>query len=115
MRAYHDELVQQLRASDAPYVDVFNHGTMSLGLYAPRGIDRQDPHKRDELYLVVSGTAQFESKDEVSSVAPGDALFVAAGDTHRFVDMSDDFVTWVVFWGKMGGESDDHASDDSAH
>jgi hypothetical protein len=25
------------------------HGTMKVGLYAPRGTDPQGPHKRDEL------------------------------------------------------------------
>ena len=30
---------------------------------------------------------------------------VAAGAVHRFVDFSDDFQTWVVFWGPEGGET----------
>jgi uncharacterized protein YjlB len=36
---------------------------------------------------------------------PGDALFVAATVEHRFEDFSDDFATWVVFYGPRGGES----------
>lgn len=36
--------------------------------------------------------------------AAGDTLFVAAGVTHRFEQFSDDFVTWVVFYGPQGGE-----------
>ena len=35
---------------------------------------------------------------------PGEALFVPAGDTHRFEDFSDDFAVWVVFYGPKGGE-----------
>ena len=31
-------------------------------------------------------------------------LFVEAGVDHRFVDFSDDFETWVIFWGPDGGE-----------
>jgi hypothetical protein len=31
-------------------------------------------------------------------------LFVAAGQTHRFEDFSDDFAVWVFFYGPDGGE-----------
>ncbi|MCA3319275.1 MAG: cupin domain-containing protein, partial [Roseomonas sp.] len=36
--------------------------------------------------------------------APHDALFVRAGEPHRFEDFSPDFATWVVFYGAKGGE-----------
>ena len=42
--------------------------------------------------------------DQRMNCAPGDALFVPAGVTHRFEKMSDDFVTWAVFYGPQGGE-----------
>ena len=35
---------------------------------------------------------------------PGDVLFVGAKVEHRFEDFSDDFATWVVFYGPRGGE-----------
>ena len=38
--------------------------------------------------------------DEAGTVA-----FVAAGETHRFEDLSDDFAVWVLFYGPDGGES----------
>ena len=28
-------------------------------------------------------------------------LFAAAGDVHRFVEFSDDFATWVLFYGPV--------------
>jgi hypothetical protein len=31
-------------------------------------------------------------------------LFVPAGIEHRFYDFSDDFCTWVMFYGPEGGE-----------
>jgi len=31
-------------------------------------------------------------------------IFVEAGVEHRFEDFTDDFETWVVFWGPQGGE-----------
>jgi hypothetical protein len=30
---------------------------------------------------------------------PGDMLFAAASEDHRFADFTDDFATWVLFYG----------------
>ncbi len=87
-----------------PFVEALRHGSMSVEVFAPRGADRQTPHEQDELYIVAGGTARFERAGVFSSARTGDVLFVAAGDDHRFHDMSADFVTWVVFWGPKGGE-----------
>ena len=86
------------------YTEPFTHGTMRLGLYAPRGHDPQQPHEQDELYFVLSGTGTFVHGDARSAFGPGDALFVAAGVEHRFAEFSNDFEAWVVFWGPAGGE-----------
>ena len=86
------------------YAVGFEHGTMSLGYYAPVGSDPQRPHEQDELYIVVSGTSTFFLEDEKLRLAAGDAVFVPAGAVHRFTDFSEDFGTWVVFWGPDGGE-----------
>jgi mannose-6-phosphate isomerase-like protein (cupin superfamily) len=34
----------------------------------------------------------------------GDLLFVPAGVIHRFEEFTDDFCTWVMFYGPEGGE-----------
>ena len=83
---------------------VLNHGAMKLGLYAQAGEDRQQPHRQDELYVVVSGSADFVKDDERVACKPSDVLFVEAGKVHRFENISEDFSTWVVFWGPDGGE-----------
>ncbi len=80
------------------------HGTMRVGIYAPRGSDEQTPHDQDELYIVISGSGLFQRDETRQPFKPGDALFVPAGMTHRFVEFTDDFATWVVFWGPPGGE-----------
>jgi mannose-6-phosphate isomerase-like protein (cupin superfamily) len=87
-----------------PYVDALRHGSMRLGLYRPVGTDTQGPHKQDELYVVVSGQGGFIKSGERVEVAVHDVLFVEAGAEHRFVDFSDDFAVWVIFWGPEGGE-----------
>ena len=84
---------------------ILAHGTMLLEHYAPRGVDTQQPHTRDELYFVIGGTGWFVNGPERRPFAPGDAIFVPAGDTHRFEEFSDDFAAWVVFYGPEGGEA----------
>ena len=81
------------------------HGTMRVGVYAPRSEDPQQPHVQDELYIVESGTGTFVHGDERRPFKPGDVIFVRAGVVHRFEEFSDDFRTWVVFWGPEGGEA----------
>ena len=80
------------------------HGSMRLRYYAPRGEDAQTPHAQDEVYIVVAGRGTFESAGQTCAFGPDDVLFAPAGATHRFVDFSDDFATWVVFYGPEGGE-----------
>jgi hypothetical protein len=80
------------------------HGTMKLGLYAPRGQDKQGPHAQDELYIVISGSGWFVKGTERRPCAAQDVIFVEAGIDHHFEEFSEDFATWVIFWGKDGGE-----------
>jgi mannose-6-phosphate isomerase-like protein (cupin superfamily) len=80
------------------------HGSMQLRWYAPKGEDAQTPHDQDELYIIASGTGWLRRGAERVPFAPHDALFVRAGEAHRFEDCSPDFATWVVFYGAKGGE-----------
>ena len=84
---------------------LFGHGSMEIRYYAPKGRDEQTPHDQDEVYFIASGSGGFLRAGERVTFGPGDMLFVAAGEEHRFVDFSDDFGTWVVFYGPQGGEA----------
>ena len=86
-------------------VPVYRHGTLEVEWYAPGAEDRQEPHDRDEVYVVARGTAAFWDGNERRNVAPGTFLFVAAGRPHRFELISPDFGVWVFFYGPAGGES----------
>ena len=77
---------------------------MELGYYKPVGVDEQQPHDQDEIYIVQSGSGTFTREEEQIPFSTGDALFVAAGVKHRFVDFTNDFAAWVVFYGPPGGE-----------
>lgn len=86
------------------FVLAFEHGTLAVELYAPRGTDPQQPHTRDEVYVVVSGNGTFVQGEKRDAFRPGDFLFVAAGVPHRFEEFSDDLAVWVIFYGPEGGE-----------
>ena len=79
-------------------------GSMQLRWYAPRGTDTQAPHIQDELYVVVTGSGWFRRGETRAPFAPGDAIFVPAGEAHRFEDFTDDLGVWVIFYGPEGGE-----------
>jgi len=79
-------------------------GSLEVEFYAPAGTDPQQPHTRDELYVVVSGKGFFVNGPSLHPFGPGDLLFVPAGTVHRFEDFSDDLAVWVVFYGPEGGE-----------
>ncbi len=107
---WHATLAQ---ATAAPIIEgarsavLMTHGSMQLRYYAPRGVDAQTPHEQDEIYIVAAGSGFFVNGDQRHRFGPGDALFVAAGVEHRFEDFTDDFGTWVIFYGPQGGETDD--------
>ena len=87
-------------------VSVFEHGSLVVKLYAPRGQDPQTPHSRDEIYVVARGMGDFVCGDLRQAFSPHDVLFAAAGVVHRFENMSEDFAVWVFFYGPEGGEED---------
>ena len=92
---------------------------MEVRWFRPKTDVQHQPHDRDELYVVVSGTAQFRRANgtgpfdesevsvlgqEVVPVEPGDVLFVPAGVYHDFDQTSPEFAVWAVFYGPEGGE-----------
>ena len=86
------------------FAKVFEHGSLEVELYAPRGRDPQTPHTRDEVYVVVQGSGSYVHGENREGFGPGDFLFAPAGLVHRFEDFTDDLVVWVLFYGPEGGE-----------
>jgi mannose-6-phosphate isomerase-like protein (cupin superfamily) len=94
-----------LEAGEKPFLTLLRHGTLQVELYRPQKVDLQKPHIQDEVYVIISGNGQFFRDGEYTSFMPGDVLFVPAGIEHRFEKFSEDFATWVIFYGPDGGES----------
>ena len=102
-----------------PSARVLANGSMEVRWFVPVAGEQHLPHDRDELYVVVAGTATFRRGvqadpfddlgldvfgEEDTRVGAGDVLFVPAGCWHRFEDNSADFGVWAIFYGPEGGE-----------
>ena len=79
-------------------------GSVELEYYVPKGRDPQTPHSRDEIYVIARGRAVLTVNGTTFECESGDVCFVAAHAEHRFSKFSDDFATWVIFYGPGGGE-----------
>jgi mannose-6-phosphate isomerase-like protein (cupin superfamily) len=89
------------------FAKLFSRSDIEVEIYAPIDHDLQSPHSRDELYFVISGTGYFRNGSERSVFGPGDLLYAKAGAVHRFEDFSENFATWVIFFGPEGGVTSD--------
>ncbi len=99
-----DALAQLEKVQPQKFVDVLRHGTLEVEIYQPEKTDPQQPHTRDEVYVIIQGEGMFVNGEQRHTFQAGDVLFVPAGVTHRFENFSDDFLTWVIFYGLEGGE-----------
>jgi mannose-6-phosphate isomerase-like protein (cupin superfamily) len=74
------------RLGPVGYEVVFDSPAIELGVYvlvAPQP-DEQEPHDRDEIYVVLEGRGALTVAGEEVELHRGDAAFVAAGTEHRF-------------------------------
>ncbi len=95
-----------------PFTILIDEGDeIVVELYAPVGDDRQQPHTRDELYIVATGTGTFRRDGELVPFVASDLLYVPAFTPHRFETFSEDFRTWVIFYGRERLPDGDGATD----
>jgi mannose-6-phosphate isomerase-like protein (cupin superfamily) len=99
------DALQELPTPDGKrFATIFEHGSLAVEIYAPRDNDPQQPHTRDEVYFVASGSGEYVCGANRQAFGPTDLLFAAAGVAHRFENFSDDLAVWVLFYGPEGGE-----------
>lgn len=93
----------QLNDTGATFVRAVGNGNFAVYLYRPGADDAQAAHEQAEIYFVVSGSGEFESGFSRGVFTIGDALFVPAGEAHRFIGAKDALV-WAAFFGApIGG------------
>ncbi len=97
--AHLDDVERVRLAAGKSYTEFLRVASMSAGVYAlaAGGEDLQAPHREDELYYVVGGKARFRSGAEDQSVTAGSLIFVAAGVSHRFYDITENLQVLVFF------------------
>lgn len=83
----------------AGYAEWVRSEQLSAGVYRlpAGGVDSQTPHTEDEVYVVTRGVASIEMEGAVTPLRAGSAAFVPALAEHRFIDITEDFETVVVF------------------
>lgn len=83
-------------ASDARYSEVFSHGRLSAGIYAPHESDDPEQHDSDKIYVVLNGSGFFSVDGQREPFGPNDLLFASAGTTHFFEGFTPDFAVWSI-------------------
>jgi mannose-6-phosphate isomerase-like protein (cupin superfamily) len=81
------------------YLEFLRESSMSAGIYVlpVGGVDRQSPHRQDEMYFVVSGRGRMRAGSEDHAVGPGSVIFIAADAQHRFYDIEEELTLLVIF------------------
>jgi mannose-6-phosphate isomerase-like protein (cupin superfamily) len=82
-----------------PYLEFLRRDSMSCGLYVLEAgaDDPQDPHREDEVYVVLDGRAQLTAAGRTQPVGPGSVVFVARTVPHRFHDITRRLSVLVFF------------------
>lgn len=93
------EALRRIPAEGLPSAALFEDSGLTLELYTPYEVDRQQPHSRDEIYIVARGDGDFVVSGKRHTCSPNDLLFVPAHVPHRFENFSNDFAVWVLFFG----------------
>ena len=101
-----DALKELEKKNKLRFIEVMKHGSMTIEFFKPKNVDTQTLHKQDEIYVIIKGDSIFFRDDERVNCKGGDILFVPAGMNHRFENFSEDFETWVIFYGPDGGEKE---------
>ena len=76
----------QLENCPNEFLALFEHGSQNFEKYKPEIQDKQTPHERDEIYVIISGKGTVLNNDKKVNCKAGDFVFVPAGIEHRFTN-----------------------------
>lgn len=95
-----DEIRDRLASADGRlYEEFLRVPDLSVGLYklAAGAEDPQTPHREDEVYYVLHGSARIRIGDAEYPARAGDVIYVPKLEPHRFVDITEDLEVLVFF------------------
>ena len=81
------EGLEKLKQSGKEFTTLFTHGTLEFGIYKPHLIDKQEPHEKDEIYIIVSGKGKFYNNGDIVDFKQGDFLFVPMGNQLKIIQV----------------------------
>jgi mannose-6-phosphate isomerase-like protein (cupin superfamily) len=93
------DLIARQSEGDKKYLEFLQVADLSMGLYVLKAgePDLQQPHREDEVYVVVGGQAKIRVGDEDRDVQNGSIVYVANGVPHRFHSITSDLRVLVFF------------------
>ncbi len=94
---------------DAPthWVEQLRSKHLSVGTYSlpAGGVDDQQPHTEDEIYVVCSGRATLVCDSGTAQLGPGAVVFVPARERHQWTDIEEELSLLVLFAPPYGTSS----------
>jgi mannose-6-phosphate isomerase-like protein (cupin superfamily) len=81
--------------------EILIDGDMEIRFAAKPRSGPQEPHLRDEFYVIARGHGRYRYEGKLSEVGAGDMCFAAAHAPHGFEDITEDFCVWVMFYGAV--------------
>jgi quercetin dioxygenase-like cupin family protein len=94
-----NDLLDESEKTTGPYLKFLDVKSMSMGLYMlPKDAkDKQQPHKLDESYYIISGKAILQVEEDEIPVKAGSTIFVKADIPHSFIRIEEDLTILVFF------------------
>lgn len=71
------DALASLNDSPKEFIELFQHGRLTVEVYKPELTDAQTPHDRDEIYVVIAGSGKFVNGNRTVEFKAGDFLFVS--------------------------------------
>ena len=92
------------RDADSGYREFLDVPALSLGMFSASAgdVDEQEPHDRDEVYVVLAGEAVLDVAGVPHAVSTGSVAYVPAGVRHRFAQVHTALRVLVFFAGTRG-------------
>jgi mannose-1-phosphate guanylyltransferase len=91
------EIIDELEQEDTNYAEVLSEDSLSVEIAQYPNPEPKTPHRTDELYFIISGSAMVHVGSKRHAVDEGDVVYVERGVEHEFFDIETHITALVVF------------------